>query len=93
MIVSQYPHFYHDKDGKSHRNMLQVEFEEVKLVGNFPKDGSVMIRLQDETINKAFKMTPQEALQLGTELKDIAKEIMRAKRDMWKKRPSKKLEE
>lgn len=89
MIVSQYPHFYQDKDGKSHRNMLQVEFEETKMQGSFPKDGSVMIRLQDETTNKAFKMTPQEALQLGTELKDIAKEVMRAKRDMWKKRAKK----
>ena len=84
MIVSQYPHFYQDKEGKSHRNMLQIELEEVKVVNNFPRDGSVMIRLQDESINKAFKMTPQEALQLGTELKEISKELMKTKREQWK---------
>ncbi|MEM0372505.1 MAG: hypothetical protein QXO69_01550 [archaeon] len=84
MIVSQYPHFYEDKDGKKHRNMLQVEVDEPKMSGAFPKDGSVMIRIQDETSQKAFKMTPQETLQLGTELKEIAKEQLKIKRDMWK---------
>ncbi len=84
MIVSQYPHFYQDKEGKSHRNMLQVEVEEGKVVSGFPRDGSVMIRLQDENTNKAFKMTPQEALQLGTELKEISKELMKQKRQAWK---------
>ena len=84
MIISQYPHFYQDKEGKSHRNMLQIEMEEVKVVSGFPRDGSVMIRLQDESVNKAFKMTPQEALQLGTELKEIAKELMKQKREHWK---------
>lgn len=84
MIVSQYPHFYQDKEGKSHRNMLQIEVEEVKLVNNFPKEGNIMIRLQDETINKAFKMNPQEALKLGTELKEVAKELIKQKREAWK---------
>ena len=83
MIISQYPHFY-QKDGVSKRNMLQIEVEEAKIVSNFPKDGSIMIRLQDETINKAFKMTPQEALQLGNELKELSKELMKQKREMWK---------
>ena len=84
MIASQYPHFYQDADGKSHRNILQVEMEEPKMDKGFPKDGSVMIRIQDETSQKAFKMTPQETLQLGNELKQIALEHMKAKRDMWK---------
>lgn len=83
-IVSQIPHFWQDKEGKSHRNMLQVEVDEAKMQGNFPKDGNVMIRLQDEEAQKAFKMTPQEALQLGTELQDIAKELMSGKRKLWK---------
>ena len=86
MIISQYPHFYQDKEGKSHRNMLQVEAEEPRMQGNFPKEGNVMIRLQDEQSQKAFKMTPQEALQLGTELKELAEEQMKMKREMWKKK-------
>jgi hypothetical protein len=82
--VSQYPHFYQDKEGKQHRNMLQLEAEEPRLEKNFPKDGSVMIRIQDEEAQKAFKMTPQEALQLGTELEAVAKELMEGKRKLWK---------
>jgi len=89
-IVSQYPHFYQDKEGKSHRNMLQVESEEAHMQGNFPKDGNVVIRLQDETAQKAFKMTPQEALQLGIELQDIAHELLKAKREMWKNKAASK---
>lgn len=83
-IVSQYPHFFESPDGKKHRNMLQIEVEDPRLEGNFPKDGTVTIRLQDETAQKAFKMTPQETLQLSEELEQIAKELMSGKRTLWK---------
>ncbi|RLG21392.1 hypothetical protein DRN74_02410 [Candidatus Micrarchaeota archaeon] len=85
-IVGQIPHFWHDKEGKAHRNMLQIEVEEPQLKGGFPRDGSVTIRLQDEQAQKAFKMTAQEALQLGQELLDIAKELLSKKRELWRKR-------
>jgi len=83
-ILSQYPHFYQDKEGKSHRNMLQVEGEDPTMQGEYPKDGHVMIRIQDEQSQKAFKMTPQEAMKLGNEIADIAKDMMKGKRDLWK---------
>lgn len=83
--VSQYPHFYEDKEGKKHRNMLQIETEEPEIKSGFPKDGSVMIRIQDEESQKAFKMTPQETLQLGQELSDIAHEQIKKKRAMENK--------
>jgi hypothetical protein len=82
-IASQIPHFWQDKEGKSHRNMLQVEVEDAHIANNYPKDGSITIRLQDETAQKAFKMQPQEALFLAEELKAIAKDQMGKKRDLW----------
>jgi len=85
-ITSQVPHFWKDKQGKSHRNMLQIEVEDPKMKGNFPKDGSIMIRLQDEDSQKAFKLTPNESLMIGEELKEISKEMMKKKRDLWKKK-------
>lgn len=84
--LSQYPHFYEDKEGKKKRNMLQVEAEDAVISGGFPKDGSVIIRIQDDEAQKAFKMTPQETLQLGTELKEIAKDLMAEKRKLWKEK-------
>jgi len=83
-IASQLPHFWEDKEGKSHRNMLQVEVDDPRIEGSFPKDGTITIRLQDEGAQKAFKMSPQEALMLGEELGDIAKDLLRKKRDLWK---------
>lgn len=85
-IASQIPHFWQDKEGKSHRNMLQIEVDEPFMANNFPKDGTVTIRLQDEEAQKAFKMQPQEALFLAEELKAIAKEQMNKKRDLWAKK-------
>jgi len=83
-ITSQLPHFWQDKEGKSHRNMLQIEVDEPRMEGNFPKDGTITIRLQDEQAQKAFKMSPTETLQLGEELKEIAKELLKQKRELWK---------
>jgi hypothetical protein len=83
-IASQLPHFWEDKEGKSHRNMLQIEIDEPRMEGNFPKDGTITIRLQDETAQKVFKMSPTETLQLGEELEDIAKDMLRKKRELWK---------
>lgn len=85
-IVSQFPHFWEDKEGKSHRNMLQIEVEEPKVKNNFPKNGKVMIRLQDEDSQKAFKLDPKEALTIGEELREISKELMSKERDLWKER-------
>lgn len=86
MIIAQFPHFYQDKEGKSHRNMLQIEQDEPYMKNNFPKDGYVMIRLQDEESQKAFKMTPQEALAVGQELMNIAQEHQAKKRSLWMSR-------
>ena len=86
VTVSQYPHFYEDKEGKKHRNMLQIEADGAVVVDGFPRDGSVTIRIQDEDAQKAFKMTPQEALQLGVELQEVAKQLMSEKRDLWKEK-------
>ncbi|MEM4222143.1 MAG: hypothetical protein QW097_01795 [archaeon] len=86
-VVSQYPHFY-EKDGKTKRNILQIEVEDPKMQGNFPKDGSITIRIQDEEAQKAFKMNVQEALQLGEELTQIAKEMLAMKRKLWKDKKS-----
>lgn len=86
--VSQYPHFYQDKDGKQKRNLLQVEADEPTVQRGYPKDGSITIRLQDDAAQKAFKMTPQEALNLGVELQRVAEELMTQRRSLWKQRPS-----
>ncbi len=85
-IAAQFPHFWEDNEGKSHRNMLQIEVEDPKMKGNYPDDGSVMIRLQGEDEQKAFKLEPKEALTVGEELKEISREIMKKKRDLWEKK-------
>jgi len=85
-VADQIPHFYKDKQGVSKRNMLQIEVEEASIQNGFPKDGTVMIRLQDEQIQKAFKMTVHEALVLGEHLSQIAKELLKQKRELWKNR-------
>lgn len=85
-ITSQVPHFWEDKQGKSHRNMLQLEIEDPKMKGDFPKDGAVMIRLQDEDSQKAFKLRPNESLMIGEELKEISKELMEKKRKLWEEK-------
>ncbi len=82
--VSQVPHFWEDKEGNSHRNMLQIEVENPKMEGNFPQDGKVMLRLQDEDSQKAFKLDPKEALTVGEELKEVSKELLEKKRNLWK---------
>ncbi|GEM_PF-2188510 len=83
-IVSQLPHFYDAPDGKKKRNVLQVEAEDAKMDGLYPKDGSITIRMSDDTTQKAFKMTPQEALHLAEELNATAKELLAGKRNLWK---------
>lgn len=83
-IVSQIPHFWESPDGKKHRNMLQIEVEDPRMSGNFPRDGTIVIRLQDEEAQKAFKMNPQEVLQLAKELEDIARDLLKQKRELWK---------
>ena len=82
-IADQIPHFYKDAQGVSKRNMLQIEVDGPQIVNNFPKDGSIMIRLQDDQAQKAFKMTVQECLVLGEHLTSIAKEMLKKKRELW----------
>lgn len=85
-IVSQFPHFWEDKEGESHRNMLQIEIEDAKMEGNFPDNGTVMIRLQDEDSQKAFKLDPKEALTIGEELQEVSKELLKQERELWEKK-------
>lgn len=89
-IVSQFPHFWEDKEGKSHRNMLQIEVEKAKMKGNFPNNGKVMLRLQDKDSQKAFKLDPKEALTIGEELKEISKKLMKQERDLWEEKNKKR---
>ena len=85
-IADQIPHFYKDAQGVSKRNMLQIEVDDAQIVNNFPKDGTVMLRLQDDQIQKAFKLTVHEALVLGEHLTAVSKELLKQKRDLWKNR-------
>ena len=85
-IIAQLPHFYQDKEGKSHRNVLQIETDEPRVEKGYPKDGTISVRLQDELAQKAFKMTPQEALYLGEELTAIAKDLLAKKRGLWQEK-------
>jgi hypothetical protein len=86
MIADQIPHFYRDAQGNSKRNMLQIEVDDAQIVNNFPKDGTVMLRLQDDKLQKAFKLTVHETLVLGEHLTAVAKELLKQKRDLWKNR-------
>lgn len=82
-IADQIPHFFKDAQGIQKRNLLQIEVDEPSMQGNFPKDGAVMIRLQDDQAQKAFKMTVQETLVLGEHLTAVAKDLLAKKRALW----------
>ena len=83
--ASEFPHFY-ERDGVKKRNVLTVDFEDARMEGSFPRDGSVTVRIKDEETQKAFKMTPQETLVLSSELEGVAKELLTQKRALWKQR-------
>ena len=79
-IIAQITHFYQEKP-----NTLQIEQEDPSMKGNFPKQGSITIRMKKEESNVAFKLNCGEALQLADILSQAAKEELLIMKALWKR--------
>jgi len=76
-------HWWKDEKGSSHRNALRVESEQPQVVNGFPRDGTIVVRIMNSSSQQAIKLSPDEALRLSTQLVQVAKELMNAKRSLW----------
>jgi len=76
-------HFWKDDKGESHRNALRLETDQPQLLNGFPRDGIVTVRIMNSSSQQAMKLSPDEALRLSTQLVQLAKELMNAKRSLW----------
>ena len=85
-IIDQITHFFKRNDGSSSRNTLQVEMEDATMKNNYPRDGTIGVRLIKEGGSHVMKLNPAEALQLSNTLGMCAKDLLVQKAELWKKR-------
>ncbi len=83
MIEDEIVHWWKDDKGEQHRTILRLESEQPTQNNGFPRDGTISVRVMNTSSATAIKLSPQEALQLSTQLLSVAKEIMNQKRRMW----------
>lgn len=83
MIADQVVHWWKDDQNNQQKTTLQLETIPPAINGNgYPKDGYITLRIMNGH-SVAFRLTPDEALRLGTQLLSIAREQLTTKRKMW----------
>ena len=85
MIEDEIVHWWRDDDGEQHRTILRLESESPQIHRGYPKDGKVTLRIVNTVGALGIKLSPEEALRISTQLAGIARELMYAKRQLWKK--------
>ena len=83
MIEDELVHWFKDDKGENHRSILRLETEHAKMNSDFPKDAVITFRIMNGIGTIGFRLSPDEALRLGTELLSIAKEQLTVKRKLW----------
>ncbi len=83
MIEDELTHWFKDDKGESHRSVLRLETEPPQVHNNYPKDGTIMVRVINGIGTIGFKLSPDEALRLGTHLLNLSKEQLAMKRKLW----------
>ena len=78
-------HWWKDDAAELHRNSLRLETQKAEMVNGFPRDGTILFRLRTDTSQMSMKLSPDEALRIGTELLTLGKELINQKRDFWNK--------
>lgn len=86
MMEDELTHFFTDDNGKNHTSKLRLETEPPQLNNSYPKDGVITVRLMNGIGTLGFKLSPDEALRLGTHLLQLAKEQLQKKRVLWNQR-------
>lgn len=83
MIDEEITHWFKDEKGETHRTGLRIETEPAQMNKGFPRDGLLTLRICNTEGSTGFKLSPDEALRLGTLLLAIAREQLLAKRILW----------
>ncbi len=86
MIEDELTHWFKDDNGQSHKSALRLETDAPQLSNGYPKDGIITVRILNGVGTIGFKLSPDEALRLGTHLLQLAKEQLQRKRKLWNDR-------
>lgn len=86
MKITEIVHFREGDSGKKIPSKLELFKFNPTTEKGFPREGSILIKLKGEDKEKAFKLTPQEALKLSEELKITTRDLIKENQGLWEKR-------
>lgn len=86
MIEDELAHWFKDEGGQNHKSTLRLETDAPQLNNGYPRDGVITLRIMNGGGAIGFKLSPDEALRLGTHLLQLAKEQLQKKRRLWNDR-------
>lgn len=82
-VEDELTHWYKGDDGASHRSTMRLETEDPSMASGYPKDGVLTMRILNGVGTVGFKLSPDEALRVGTLLLTVGKELLLKKRNLW----------
>ncbi len=86
MIEDEITHWFRDTKNESHKSTLRLETEPPSMNKQYPKDGIITLRVMNGIGTIGFRLSPDEALRMGTHLLNLAKEQLQKKRKLWNER-------
>ncbi len=86
MIEDEITHWFKDERGESHKSTLRLETDPPQMNNSYPRDGIITLRMMNGIGTIGFKLSPDEALRLGTHLLNMGKEQLAMKRKLWNNR-------
>ncbi|MEK6954691.1 MAG: hypothetical protein AABX01_06780 [Candidatus Micrarchaeota archaeon] len=86
MIEDEITHWFKDEKAESHKSTLRLETDPPTVNNTYPRDGIITLRMMNGIGTIGFKLSPDEALRLGTHLLNLAKEQLQKKRMLWNQR-------
>lgn len=89
MKITEIVHFRQGDQGSKIPSKLELFKFKPTTEKGFPREGSILIKLKGKDKEKAFKLTPQEALKLSEELKITTKDLIKEKQGLWEERAKK----
>lgn len=86
MIEDEVAHWFKDDAGQNHKSTLRLETDAPQLNNGYPRDGVITVRILNGAGTIGFRLSPDEALRVGTHLLQMAKEQLQRKRKLWNDR-------
>jgi len=83
-VEDELVHWYKDDKGETHKSSLRIESDPPELRDGFPRDGLITVRINNSVGQVGFRLSPDEALRLSTQLLAVSKELLNKKRLLWK---------